>query len=87
MGAVTFDEAASRAGTTGFDLPDTKAVIYAAGFNYKFTDALELGASYFYQDRKARDVHYYSNASGLYPNGKFERGNAQAINLNVKYKF
>ena len=87
MGAVTFDEAASRADTTGFDLPDTKAVIYAAGFNYKFTDALELGASYFYQDRKARDVHYYSNASGLYPNGKFERGNAQAINLNVKYKF
>ena len=87
MGAVTFDEAASRAGTTGFDLPDTKAVIYAAGFNYKFTDALELGASYFYQDRKARDVNYYSNASGLYPNGKFERGNAQAINLNVKYKF
>jgi putative membrane protein len=87
MGAVTFDEAASRAGTTGFDLPDTKAVIYAAGFNYKLTDALELGASYFYQDRKARDVHYYSNASGLYPNGKFERGNAQAINLNVKYKF
>ena len=87
MGAVTFDEAASRADTTGFDLPDTKAVIYAAGFNYKFTDVLELGASYFYQDRKARDVHYYSNASGLYPNGKFERGNAQAINLNVKYKF
>ena len=87
MGAVTFDEAASRADTTGFDLPDTKAVIYAAGFNYKFTDALELGASYFYQDRKARDVNYYSNASGLYPNGKFERGNAQAINLNVKYKF
>ena len=87
MGAITFDEAASRADTTGFDLPDTKAVIYAAGFNYKFTDALELGASYFYQDRKGRDVHYYSNASGLYPNGKFERGNAQAINLNVKYKF
>ena len=87
MGAITFDEAASRADTTGFDLPDTKAVIYAAGFNYKFTDALELGASYFYQDRKARDVSYYSNAQGLYPNGKFERGNAQAINLNVKYKF
>ena len=84
MGAVTFDEAASRADTTGFDLPDTKAVIYAAGFNYKFTDALELGASYFYQDRKERDVSYYSNASGLYPNGKFERGRGRYRGARAK---
>ena len=86
MGAVTFDEAASRTYTTGYDLPDTNSVIYAAGFNYKFTDALELGASYFYQNRKARDAKHVSG--NLYdPNGRFERGNAQAINLGVKYKF
>ena len=86
MGAVTFDEAASRTYTTGYDLPDTNSVIYAAGFNYKFTDALELGVSYFYQNRKARDAKHVSG--NLYdPNGRFERGNAQAINLGVKYKF
>lgn len=86
MGAVTFDEAASRTYTTGYDLPDTNSVIYAAGFNYKITDALELGASYFYQNRKARDAKHVSG--NLYdPNGRFERGNAQAINLGVKYKF
>lgn len=86
MGAVTFDEAASRTYTTGYDLPDTNSVIYAAGFNYKFTDALELGASYFYQNRKARDAKHVSG-NPYDPNGRFERGNAQAINLGVKYKF
>lgn len=67
MGSVVFDEAASLNDTTGFDLPDTKAVIYGAGINYKFSDDLEFGMGYFYQDRKKRDVKYYQ--AGLYPNG------------------
>lgn len=86
MGSIIFDEAASLSSTTSFDLPDTKAVVYGTGFNYKFSDDLELSMSYFYQDRKKRDVKYYSGNPN-YPNGTFDRGNAQAINLGIKYKF
>lgn len=86
MASVVFDEAASLSSTTSFDLPDTKATTYATGINYKVSDDLELAVGYFYQDRKKRDVKYYSSNPN-YPNGTFEKGNAQAINLGVKYKF
>ncbi|MGB2552242.1 OmpP1/FadL family transporter [Campylobacter sp. MOP51] len=85
MASVVFDEAASLSSTTSFDLPDTKATTYATGINYKVNDDLELAAGYFYQDRKKRDVKYYGGHP--HPNGTFEKGNAQAINLGVKYKF
>lgn len=84
MAGFMYDEAASRADKTGFELPDTKSYIYSAGFNYKITDDLEAAFSYMYQDRKAREI---TSENPGYPNGKFERANAQIVNLGVKYKF
>lgn len=84
MAGFMYDEAASRADKTGFELPDTKSYVYSAGFNYKFNDDLELALAYMYQDRKAREI---TASIPNYPNGKFERANAQIVNLGVKYKF
>lgn len=84
MAGFMYDEAASRADKTGFELPDTKSYVYSAGFNYKFSDDLEFGLAYMYQDRKAREV---TRTIQFYPDGKFEKANAQIVNLGVKYKF
>lgn len=83
MAGFAYDESVSKDKFVGFELPESKAFLYSAGINYKFSDNLQTGLSYLYQDRQNRNVKNTHQQT----NGKFINGDVQLVNLNLKFTF
>ena len=66
----------------GFELPDSDAKIYSAGFEYALSKQMKMGLAYLYSDKEDRSV---TNSAGV--NGKFSDSAAHLVTASLKYKF
>jgi long-chain fatty acid transport protein len=67
-----------------FELPDADSRNYAAGFEYKVNDDINIGMAYLFSDKKEREIGS-SNKYGV--DGKFTDGGAHLVNMSFKYRF
>lgn len=81
MGSVAFDENPAPEENIGFELPDSDAMLYAAGFSYQYSDAVRLGASVLIDVKEERTVVNDDI------NGKFTDAGAMLLNFGASYSF
>lgn len=81
MAGFAIDENPVPESTLGFELPDSDALLYSVGFQYKINQHLEVGAAYLYDDKESRDVN-----NGTI-NGSFDEASAHLFTAGVTYKF
>jgi len=81
MGGFAIDENPAPEENLGFELPDSDATLYSGGFRYKYSDAIEVGASILYDVKDERSV---KNAE---INGKFTDATALLVTAGIAYKF
>ncbi len=81
MAGFAIDESPAPDSTLGFELPDSDAKLYSAGFEYKLSQNMKMGLAYLYSDKESRTV----NNSTV--NGTFSKGGAHLVTASLKYKF
>ncbi len=81
MAGFAYSKKPSPESTTGFELPDSDAFIYSAGFEYKINKEMQVGIAYLYADKKARTI------KNSHIDGKFEDSSAQLAGVSFQYKF
>ncbi len=81
MGAVAVDENPAPEENIGFELPDSDATLFSGGVRYKYSDAIEIGASILYDSKDERRVQ---NAE---IDGTFKDAAALLISTGISYKF
>jgi long-chain fatty acid transport protein len=88
MGGVATDDNPAPTEHIGFELPDSDAMLYSAGFNYKYSDILSFGASILYDSKDERTVSQgrsLTNATAI--EGEFKDASATLITFGASYKF
>ena len=83
MGGFAIDENPAPEAHIGFELPDSDAMLYSAGFKYAFSDALEIGASLLYDAKDDRKATSKDQAIS----GEFTDANALLVTTGISYKF
>lgn len=75
--------------TIGFELPDSDATYYSAGFKYKYNDKLSLGAAILYADKDSLHIPAGSgNPNGaINAGGTFDKGGAILTTVGASYEF
>ncbi len=73
--------------TLGFELPDSDAKIYSFGLRYQYSDNLQLGAAYLYDDKESRSVLNYTPLGTVNINGTFENSAAHLFTAGLQYRF
>lgn len=81
MAGFAIDKSPAPDSTLGFELPDSDAKLYSAGFEYKLSQNMKMGLAYLYSDKESRTV----NNSTV--NGTFSEGGAHLVTASLKYKF
>jgi long-chain fatty acid transport protein len=81
MAAFAIDKNPAPDATLGFELPDSDAKLYSAGFEYKVNDKMKIGLAYLYDQKESRSV---SNADII---GEFTDSSAHLVTVSMKYKF
>jgi long-chain fatty acid transport protein len=81
MGAVATDDNPAPEKNVGFELPDSDAMLYSGGINYRYSDKVSLGASFLYDSKDSRSVKNDTI------DGKFEDAAATLITFGASYKF
>ena len=81
MAGFAIDKTPVPSSTMGFELPDSDAKIYSAGFEYALSKQMKMGLAYLYSDKEDRRV----TNSGV--NGKFSDSAAHLVTASLKYKF
>jgi len=71
--------------TLGFELPDADARLYSCGARYKYSDQLDLGVGYLYDDKESRTIP--ANAGNSTIDGTFTDGGAHLLSVAAQYKF
>lgn len=75
--------------TIGFELPDSDATYYSAGFKYKYNDKLSLGAAILYADKDS--LHIPAGSGNTNPvinaGGTFDKGGAILTTVGASYEF
>ena len=82
MAGFAIDKTPVPSSTMGFELPDSDAKIYSAGFEYALSKQMKMGLAYLYSDKEDRSV---TNSAGV--NGKFSDSAAHLVTASLKYKF
>lgn len=85
MAGYAYDETPIPARTLSYELPDSNANIFTAGFRYKQSDRLEWGAAILYDRKKKRRLNPGENIYGIV--GEFSGGGAVLATLGFEYKF
>jgi long-chain fatty acid transport protein len=87
MAGFAIDKSPVPSDTLGFELPDSDAKLYSAGFEYKINDKLKVGLAYLYDDKKSRTVDNATGATSTAPSGTFTNTSAQLVTASFKYRF
>lgn len=66
-----------------FELPDSDAKLYSAGFEYKINEKMQFGLAYLFSDKEERTV---AQGAGKV-NGTFTDAAAHLVTASLKYKF
>jgi long-chain fatty acid transport protein len=69
----------------GYELPDSDANIFSAGFRYRQTDDLSWGAAILYDSKKSRTLELGENENGII--GEFDDGGALLTTVGFEYRF
>jgi long-chain fatty acid transport protein len=85
MAGYAYDETPVPGRTLGYELPDSDAHIFSAGFRYKQTDNLEWGVAVLYDHKKSRNITLGTNQSGI--GGTFDKGGAILTTVGFQYRF
>lgn len=81
MAGIGIDKNPAPEKTLGFELPDSDAMIYSAGFKYKITKDLDIGLAYLMSDKKSRTVKNKDI------DGKFKDSAAHLVSTGISYRF
>lgn len=84
MAGFAIDKTPVPDSTLGFELPDSDAKLYSAGFEYKLSQNLKVGLAYLYDVKEDRTV---TNTSSSAPSGTFSDAAAHLVTASFKYKF
>ncbi len=82
MAGFAIDESPAPNNTLGFELPDSDAKLYSAGFEYKINKDMRVGLAYLYDSKDSRSA---VNTHGV--NGTFSDGGAHLLTASFKYRF
>ena len=85
MGGYAYDETPIPSRTIGYELSDSDANIFSAGFRYKQTENLEWGVALLYDHKKKRSLSPGENENGIV--GTFKKGGALLTTVGFRYKF
>jgi len=83
MAGYAYDETPVPSKYLNYELPDSNAHIFSAGFKYKQNKNLTWGVGLLYDYKKKRAIT--NNKNGI--KGKFSKGGALLITTSFKYKF
>ncbi len=86
MAGYSYDETPIPDSTVSYELPDSDAHIFSAGFKYQQTENLSWGAAILYDYKTSRDIPATAlNESGIV--GGFSDGGAVLATVGISYKF
>ena len=85
MAGYAYDESPIPSKTLGYELPDSDANIFSAGFRYKQSEHLSWGMAVLYDYKKSRYIKKLENEAGIA--GEFDKGGALLISTGFEYKF
>jgi len=85
LAGYAYDETPVPSRTLGYELPDSDANIFSAGFRYKQTEKLEWGVALLYDHKKKRTITPGENIYGI--GGTFSGGGALLATVGFQYKF
>ncbi len=86
MAGYSYDETPIPDSTISYELPDSDAHIFSAGFKYKQNENLSWGAAILYDHKTSRDIPASAlNESGIV--GEFSDGGAVLATVGFSYKF
>ncbi len=89
MAGFAIDKSPIRDGYVGFELPDSDAKLYSAGFEYKINDNIKVGLAYLYDSKESRSVSQRTTpanpATGI--SGAFTNTSASLVTASFKYRF
>jgi len=81
MAGYAYDETPVPEKNLSYELPDSDAHIFSAGFKYKQSEALSWGAAVLYDKKDSRKVSNYE------VNGEFSDGGAILATVGISYRF
>ncbi len=88
LGGFAIDENPANDKYLGFELPDSDAMIYSGGFNYKYSEQLSFGASVLYDKKDSRNVSQgRSAADPLAIEGEFKDASALLVTVGASYSY
>ena len=85
MAGYAYDETPVPTKTLSYELPDSDAHIFTAGFRYRQNDRLEWGMALLYDHKTKRTIDPGENINGVA--GTFSDGGAVLATLGFEYKF
>ncbi len=82
-------DSATPNNTIGFELPDSDATYYSAGFKYKQNENLSWGAALLYADKDTLHIPAGSGNANSVINagGTFDKGGAMLVTVGASYEF
>jgi len=81
MGGIATDDNPAPEENIGFELPDSDAMLYSGGINYKYSDDISFGAAFLYDSKDERTV------KNDIIDGEFTDSAATLITFGASYKF
>ena len=85
MAGYAYDESPIPSKTVGYELPDSDADVFSAGFRYRQNEHLSWGAAILYDHKKSRSIEKLENEDGIA--GSFDKGGAILVSSGFEYKF
>jgi long-chain fatty acid transport protein len=80
MAGYAYDENPAPDNTIGFELPDSDANIYSAGFRYKVSKDIDVGLAYLFSDKDDR-------TTATTAVGEFSDSGAHLVTTGITYRF
>lgn len=84
MAGLGYDECPSPDSTVSFELPDSDAWLFSAGFQYDMTENMEFGMAVLYDLKEDRSI---DASAGNDLVGEFTNGSAWFVTVGMSYKF
>jgi len=85
MAGYAYDETPIPDSTLSYELPDSDAHVFSAGFRYKQNEHLEWGAAILYDHKTSRTLEAGDNDNGII--GTFDKGGAILTTVGFSYTF
>jgi len=85
MAGYAYDETPVPSRTLGYELPDSDAHLFSAGFRYRQTENFEWGVAVLYDRKLKRTVDAAANENGI--DGTFDKGGAFLTTVGFQYRF